>query len=198
MADVVNVDCDGVLYDFTRSMREELLWVGSSEAFDWPDPTTWALHEAWPVGHSDVQAAMERGILEGRVFRYGKPMPGAAEGMRWLAREPGVHVRIVTAKTFDDPAVTHRARRNLLDWLHDWRIPHDTLAFTDSHGKADYRARVVIDDKPDLSWAQPAAVNLLFHQPWNIAVKPAADLRVQRVYGWQQLIDYLRTRRRPW
>lgn len=189
---VINVDVDGVLYDFTEAMRIEVNAVMGIPVLDLPDPTTWELDGSWPVSHAQVTSLMLDGIVQGRVFRKGWVIDAIAKPImhRWI--QSGHHVRLVTAKTFPtDPLATKMARTGMIEWLYENEIPHSTISFTDHHGKLDHRADVIIDDKPDLSWAQLGADNLLFDHPWNRRVdEEAMDiLGVTRVRSWSDIRD---------
>ena len=196
----VNVDVDGVLYDFTDAMREAFDYrYGQGDKHKpstWPDPKTWRLHDSWPVSREEVFDVMYAEILDEILFRVGTPIDYAPEGMRWL-KAAGFHVRVVTSKTFRDPRVTERARISTLRWLYDNEIPYDTISFTsaDKGGKRGILADVVIDDKPTLDWAQSGAINLIFNQQWNKVIPsiPNEVTELNRVFGWQDLMLLLPT-----
>lgn len=165
---IINVDVDGVLYDFTEAMRKEIVLQMGLPLDSLPDPQEWSLQNVWPVTWAQLRSVMHDGIAQGRVFRSGQMLEDV-----WTRRslqhmiDLGWHVRLVTSKTFDDDFITMQARKNMLDWVHTNEIPHHTISFTDESGKLSYRADAVIDDKPTLSWVQWGAENFLYDQPWN-------------------------------
>ncbi len=168
---IINVDVDGVLYDFTGAMRKEFVLQMGLAPDSMPGPSEWRLHKAWPVTWEQLHSVMHDGIAQGRVFRRGQMLEDV-----WTRRslqhmiDLGWHVRLVTAKTFDDDFITMQARKNMLDWIYTNEIPHHTISFTDKSGKLSYRADAVIDDKPTLGWVQRRAWNFLYDQPWNQSI----------------------------
>ena len=199
---VVNVDFDGVIYDFTDAMREAfdyrfgqaMLERGEPVPLSWPDPTEWAVWESWPIDRTAFYEVLYAEVLDGLMFRTGNLIDGAREGMTRLY-QAGWHVRIVTAKTFNDARVTRQARLNTIRFLDEQDIPHHTLVFSDSHGKLDFRAHMVIDDKPDLTrWVQIGAANVLFDQPWNKKLSTIPDFYeapgwFSRGFGWGDVVE---------
>jgi len=182
---LINVDVDGVLYDFVGEMRDQLWEYGHENAYDWPEPDQWDLHTAWGISKKEFYHVMFQGIMEREVFRVGRLVdPEAPEVLRVL-RGLGWHIRIVTAKTFTDREATLRARESTLQWLDSYRIPYDTISFTDKLGKKLYRANVVVDDKPDKSWTQWEARNILFLRPWNEHVQGDTSLEYAR--SWRDI-----------
>jgi hypothetical protein len=165
---IINVDVDGVLYDFTGAMRNEVVAQMGIAPDSLPTPTEWRLHKAWPLTWAQVHGIMHDGIAQGRLFRRGEVIDfgGATLALRNIMAL-GWHVRLVTAKTFDDTFITMQARKNMLDWVYENEIPHHTISFSDRSGKLSYTADAVIDDKPSLEWCQWNAENFLFDQSWN-------------------------------
>jgi len=185
---VVNVDCDGVLYDFTASMIRAFVSQGYTEAPTWSHMRTWNLEETWPVSKTEIYKTMHEGILDGIVFGTGPLLDENIPSVMRTLQSGGWHIRIVTAKTFPARSVTLKARQATLEWLDRYDVPYDTIAFSDSHGKADFRADAVIDDKPDLSWVQPGSLNLLYNHPWNKEVRRTDVLRVN---DWNEIMGVL-------
>jgi len=195
---ILNVDCDGVLYDFTAAMATELSYqYGAPVGTVFPVMRTWALHETWTdYTYHEIHEAMFGGIYEGRLFRFGKLVDEYARDALIDIQSAGWHVRIVTAKTFHpsegseyyDAKLTRelnvRARRATLSWLNDMMIPYDSIAFVGTEGKKSYRADAIVDDKPDLSWTQWGALNMLYNQPWNESVELEPDMTLSRVPSW--------------
>jgi 5'(3')-deoxyribonucleotidase len=185
---VVNVDVDGVLYDFTEAMRYELILTTGVAPNDLGTMHTWDLHKSWPVSREQVLEAMHAGIRRRRMFRNGWLVDENAPNVLRALRASGWWIQIVTAKTFSTPELSYVARQSTLEWLHMEDIPYDTIAFTDHRiGKTGIRADAIIDDKPDLSkWAQMGAMNILYGQPWNEDVGDMGNLAV-RVDDWMDI-----------
>ena len=186
---VLNIDCDGVLYDFTAAMTRAFVSQGYRDAGSWNAMTTWALEVSWPVTKGEVVKVMHEGILDGIVFGTGPLLDDEIPTVLRTLRDDGWHLRIVTAKTFSSNSVTLKARQSTLEWLDRNAVPYDTIAFTDTHGKLDYRADAIIDDKPDLSWMQHGAFNLLYDHPWNRTTPTGGD--VDRVKDWNEVLEVL-------
>ncbi|KKL86676.1 hypothetical protein LCGC14_1942330 [marine sediment metagenome] len=178
---IINVDVDGVLYDFTGAMRNEFVLQMGLAPDSLPDPHEWRLEKVWPVTWAQFHSVMYDGIAQGRVFRRGEMLEDV-----WTRRslrhiiDIGWHVRLVTAKTFDDDFITMQARKNMLDWIYTNEIPHHTISFVDLSGKLSYRADAVVDDKPTLEWVQRGAENFLYDQPWNQIIN-AEEQQITRV-----------------
>lgn len=187
MLPVINVDSDGVVYDFVRGMRVAFNDRGYKGVWDWPEPEHWQLHEDWPVTKAESFKVMYESVLEGRLFRHGRMVKGARVGLANV-RKLGYHVRIVTNKTFTDHDVTLAARVGTLQWYADKKLRYNTIAFSDSaHGKGDFRADVIIDDKPTLEWMQPQALNILYHHPWNAHVNEDEIKHLVRAHTWDDV-----------
>lgn len=192
MKPIINVDVDGVLYNFTDAMRREVCAVMGIPHDELPDPDQWSIHKDWPITGKQFHSVMYDGIAQGRIFRRGEVIDfgGATQALQGLI-VCGWHVRIVTSKTFRDEFITMQARKNTLSWLYENNIPHHTIAFSDSTvGKQSFRADAIVDDKPDISWMQWGADNFLFDQPWNHDVN-AAETGVSRVKNLQAIYQHL-------
>lgn len=188
---VVNVDMDGVVYDFVDAMRDAFDYRRDTfgNTTEWPNPDRWQIWDVWPITRQQFYDVLYAEIREGIMFRYGLEIEGAKAALEGLARR-GWHIRIVTNKTFRDRKITETARASTLWWLSDHKIPYDTIAFTDGEvGKQGLRADMVIDDKPKLSaWAQPDSLNILFDQPWNQPPSlTESGENVVRAFGWHDL-----------
>lgn len=195
----MNIDLDGVLYDFVGALRLAL----EARGYDVPDeaPDSWDF-ASWGLPRKITFSVMKESILEEGVFVIGKEIEGAVEGMEALGGL-GIHRRIVTNKTFSSYGKTpgsvlnYEARSQVIDWLDAYQVPYETLVFTDSSlGKNDHRAHIVLDDKPDLSWVQRWPTrNLLASQPWNLDVDLSLRTMdrlgstVSRVRSWPETVS---------
>jgi 5'(3')-deoxyribonucleotidase len=158
----VNVDLDGVLYDFEAACRE---WGEIRLDKKLPVTDTWSMWEPWGISKREWYEIFHDGIRAEHIFRMGHEEPYALWGMLTL-RAMGFRVRIVTAKRLVYRDTTLRAKISCLRWLDEKEIPFDEIAFTSD--KQGYNADVVIDDKPTMAWAQDGAFNILMGQPWNL------------------------------
>lgn len=158
----INIDCDGVLYDFNEAMTS----VGEQELQRKLPPTDrWSMWDAWGITRDEWYRLFHLAIREYDVFSFGDQVPGALNAVRYLIGE-GHRIRIVTSKKLRYADSTKFAQQQTIDWLHKHGLLNDVeLCFTGN--KQGYPADVVIDDKPTDKWMQPGALNILFGQPWN-------------------------------
>jgi len=199
---VANVDFDGVIYDFTTAMRDAFDYRRANKGgpteqtpAQWPTPTQWSVWEQWPITKTEFYKVLYAEILDGYAFRLGHRIDGAVEGMVRL-KQLGYVVRIVTAKTFHDERVTRKARANTLRFLSDHEIPFDEIVFSGPRGKLDFRADLVVYDMPKLEqWAQPSALNVIFHQPWNQVIPEFPEgIDVARAFSWNDVAQLAEAR----
>lgn len=183
MNPTINVDVDGVVYDFEGQIKryaEKLLQRKLVPA------THWHFWEDWGLTERQWHDLFKRAVLEEEIFLHGPPVDGALGVLSGL-EERGWTIRFVTNKQFpDDPDMTAAARYQTIQWMHKKGLGHHQLAF--AADKTRFDADVVIDDKPDLSWVQKGRINLLYDNPWNrdVRVKSMVNkpLGVNRVHGW--------------
>lgn len=162
----VNVDMDGVIYDFVGTFAKiavEQRWM-PAEAGDSP-PTQWAMWKHWGISRYMFYQMFDVAILRHGLFQIGDPVPGAVDGLAYLL-DRFERVRVVTSKQMKTPEAATAAQQQCLAWLARHVNPSAIeVAFTSN--KRGYLADVVIDDKPTLQWTQKGALNVLFDQPWN-------------------------------
>lgn len=169
---IINVDFDDVVYPFTESMRYLVSDRFGKPLAALPDPTEWSTSE-WGITREEYVDTMRLGVRHGDLYLE-SPMPDARESLRRLAEDHTI--RIVTSCDLEDLHLNARMMEQKLGWLRTWNIHfHDFAGVT--RGKLGYPADVVIDDKPDLSWVQLRALNIMYAQPWNdFSVDEAAGL----------------------
>ena len=194
----VNVDVDGVIYDFVDDARQEFIHRYGAENVEAPANRSWRIWEHWRY-RNDVETdgewvtpggnlfwrVVDVGVTAGRVFRTGRVYEGAVEGMKIL-NDSDYRVRIVTSKSLSNSELRYHAITNTLGMLLDHGIKYDDIAFVNG-SKTQYEAQAVLDDKPAvLNWAQYGARNILFDQPWNQTIDWPGDpeLVIHRVPGW--------------
>ncbi len=166
---IINVDSDGVVYDFIGIVQRRLeRWLDRKLE----TPTSWQVENTWGITREDVVFHFEREAKHG-VFQFGSPIPGAIDGLKALI-DKGHQVRIVTNKAGMGRG-TRAAIQDTAHWYGLKGLLGDLdLVFTRGYDKQAYPADVVIDDQPNLTWIQKNAANILFDQPWNqnLAVIP--------------------------
>lgn len=161
---LINVDLDGVVYDFhsaIHSVAEEYL------AQNLPEPDTWSWHmwEDWGLDlHKWVQL-FRWAVIHRSVFDIGQPVPGAIEALDAL-KDDGWTIRFVTNKCFPtEDLLSYVAKQQAIHWLWSYGLTEHQLAF--SADKSRFDADVIIDDHPHLEWRQEGKHNILFGRPWN-------------------------------
>lgn len=191
---IINVDMDGVVYDFTRHLYNLLRVDGRIPNNVSPASPTWSLWETWDIPEDDFWSYFHQYTLNRGLFRDGNPIEGAVEGLREL-RAHGHRVRIVTSKTLRRASSTAQSRIDTIRFLQDFGLADLEVVFASGrYGKTDYIADVVIDDKPEVrKWAQPnGTLNILFSQPWNMhAPAPSGFINLSRVTSWSQALELI-------
>ena len=181
----INQDLDGVVVQFEAEMKR---LTEGYEGRTLPPWTDWHIHSAWEMDSSQWYEYFERSVMDG-VFRTAKPYPGAIDALNRLL-DSQHRLRFVTSKILHSPAATYKAMSDCLAWLDEYDLLRNEVEVCFTHNKQGYKADVVIDDKPDLSWVQAGAVNILYSQPWNKDVEEF-NLRdggsVVRAHGWDHV-----------
>jgi 5'(3')-deoxyribonucleotidase len=188
MSLTVNVDMDGVVYDFNEAITSYgELRLGRKL----PVTSTWQMWEAWEIGRNEWYEIFHEAIMTGEVFnQHGLDIAGAVKGLKTLIKA-GYRVRMVTSKKLRYPESTQAAQIQVIRWLKHHGLLNDVeLVF--AHDKQGYLADVVIDDKPNLTWAQRGALNLLFWQPWNKHVNTCLYYpTITRVGTWMGVLNQI-------
>jgi len=161
----INCDSDGVLYDYSKEF-----WRMAEKHYGrkFPPSQGWGQHETMGISEKEYWDFFHFCATNG-VFRHGKPIPGGIDALRAWAKE-GHRVRVISHKNLVRSASTYHAQSDMIYWLHNQKILHkvEVVFPLGKFHKQGFPADVVIDDKPDLQWAQAnAALNILFDQPWN-------------------------------
>ena len=188
----INVDLDGVVYPFWQTLAVYI--EERTNGTPRPVPTRWETWMDWGMSKVEWDQWFDAAIWNEVVFREGAPLQGALEVLE-LLQEEGHFIRLVTDKTRQAYSTTSKARMNTELWLLDHYVPHHALSYVNAvEGKRDYKADIVIDDKPECrDWAQPEALNILFGQPWNEDWVYEANAPVKRVHnGWEGVLSLIK------
>ena len=187
---IINVDLDGVVYRFEPEFRRLVekahhLW-GTPVTLD--VATSWSLSESYRISEQQARNIFSQGVKSHNLFHTGDMV---AEAGLWIMRiSKRNEVRFVTEPGFQDqPQIRAAAIQQKAQWLADMGLGNYPLILS-SGSKQGYPADVVIDDKPDLKWAQEGAVNILFDQPWNQSPEfhaPWIGKDLIRAKSWQQV-----------
>ncbi len=183
---IINVDSDGVVYDMVRILKGRL---EEKLGRDLPTPDSWHF-DNWGFPQQDLFGVFEDEARH-NLFGLGGSIPGAVPGIFSLL-DTGHQVRIVTNKSL---MALGKGSKNAMQDVVQWYYGQGLLGAIDlvfTHGnKHGYPADVVIDDKPDMGWAQKDAVNVLFDQPWNqyLTGKAEHESIWIRAMDWQEVLE---------
>lgn len=119
----IGVDIDDVLTDWYGRAHYLCTEAGITNGIT---PRSW--HPFREYGCTDQlwYDVLALGTLSGELYG-GPPYDGAVEQVTRLA-DAGHTIHIVTARGF--LAHGHEIRKQTIDWLNHWGIPHDTLTFS--------------------------------------------------------------------
>jgi 5'(3')-deoxyribonucleotidase len=195
----VGVDVDGVLADLLAPLFQHLnTMLGTAYAAD--HMKDWDITELIPPARRDE--FWNTFGQEVRVHDALKPLPGAIEGMRFLAEHADVYV--VTAYLRSAPTWVHDRDRWLSEHfgVSDKKIVH-------THAKYVFSGAMLVDDKPQtvLRWQEenPNGLGVLWAQPYNAAYDRVGDATSPPVPGtrvdlrtdsWEFLVELV-TRDKP-
>lgn len=182
---IINVDMDGVVYDFPRAFRDMVQrHTGRTHGM----PTTWDWWGEWSMSKGEWMAWFRFGVRSGEIWGDdGYEVPGASRAL-WHLSDAGYYIRLVTHRTYlpglYEVAIGHTAR-----WVARHRIPFQSLCFEGR--KAGILADVVIDDNPGLEWVQNNADNYLFRRDYNAEVELPHRPRIDVVDSWEEILECL-------
>jgi len=201
---LINVDLDGVVYPFDEAVtRLAEHWISHVRypGRDWyrqsltrlPRPSDWEFWHSWGITTEEYAENFWPWAVEHQVFNQTiAPFAGARAGIIEL-RQAGHHIRFVSHKPTQGGEFKHHAIRDAVQWLSWNHIPYDSVVFDGN--KQQYHAEVVIDDKPDCSWVQDDALNILYDQPWNTEEKLTGDWwRTERSEDWTNIVYKIQQR----
>ncbi len=185
MSLVINVDVDGVLYDFHSEMERLGTFYFTRGVM--PPPTQWHVWFDWGISRERWWRFFGWAISQG-VFRNGDAIEdGRGINAIKMWSEDGHRVRLVTSKGGPTNHLVAIAQRDCISWLEqEGVLPFVEVAFTGGD-KSGYLADVIIDDQPNLKWCQEGARNLMLAQPWNVTTDHPLG-GVLRVANWEDLI----------
>jgi 5'(3')-deoxyribonucleotidase len=177
---IVNIDLDGVVYNYVGAMQEYAEGVLGRTLPEW---TEWDVWDQWGIPKGAWKFLFRRGVEDGAIWLNGDPYPGAVEGL-WALSDAEWHIRIVTnrlAHTFGhDIAVEHTVK-----WLKKNAVPYRSIAVIGyGDAKSNYKAVTLVDDSlantdewnKNGAWhlGEPAPVSghgafnaVVFDRPWN-------------------------------
>lgn len=197
---IINVDVDGVLYDFVGALRSHIRSKMGDPDLVLPDPTSWHIWNHWTLGShpmtkQDFYAWFKQAVEHGNLF--GQPQRIITEQapsvlLDWKMNL-GHNVRFVTRKKFPvhEGDMSALAQGQTEKFLHYWGLDEIPIFYVgDGVEKTSYPADLAIDDDPNLQrWVNPDqnAVNILFRQPWNDEVTSSKPPRLIRSNRWDKI-----------
>lgn len=147
---VLNVDLDGVVYDFNRAMfdfindrapgRLDMSW---EEAI----PRSWTYWSQWNMSKGEWVNWFRLGVESGYIWRHGEVYGGAVETL-WNLSDEGVFIRVVTARLAHH-GLHEQAVRNTVDWLEENNVPFRALSFEADKQNFAWPGSFLVDDKPE-------------------------------------------------
>jgi hypothetical protein len=194
---IINIDLDGVVYDFTKAVTDYSAGVlrrelpGAEQRSQMGGGASWDMHKDWGIPEGAWNFLFRRGVEDGAIWLNGDPIPGAIEGL-WALSDSEWHIRIVTTRLYHsfghDIAVEHTSK-----WLKRNAVPYRSLAFVGyGEKKSHYNAVSLLDDSvTNISdWNTEARAGarpgILFSQPWNTEFHGGI-----RAVGWDEAIKVI-------
>lgn len=172
----IAVDCDGVVYEWHRSVRYMLR---AYRGVTMPPIAEW---NEWDAPYKMMSPAdrdwlWKEGVELG-LFRYGHIATGAIVGLRGLL-SAGHSLSVVTHRPT-------QAVPDTLAWLSYLNIPWSEIhILSNEEPKATIDADLLIDDKLENcnEWVASGRIALLYDRPWN--QNQLYLTRVIRCYDWE-------------
>lgn len=176
----VIVDLDGVVFNFTDSLRLYLVQHCGRYEHELPDAKVWDFFiDQWGMTVEEFLDHCNAGVDAGVIFRQGPSWPGAVEGVQAL-KDRGHSVHILTDRSFGN-----LSPQNTIEWLKENEVPFDTITF--SADKTILQADLLIEDRDRNYLAVEAAGNatpVLMTRPWNLDLVGA-----RRVSDWPEFLE---------
>lgn len=178
----VIVDLDGVVFNFTDSLRLYLVQHCGRMEHELPDAEVWNFFmDQWGMTLEEFTDHCNKGVDAGVIFRQGPAWPGSIEGVNAL-KSRGHSVHIVTDRSFGN-----LSPQNTIEWLKENGVPYDTITF--SSDKTIVQADLLIEDRDKNYLAVEQAGNavpVLMTRPWNLDLVGA-----RRVNDWSEFLEFV-------
>lgn len=131
---VLGVDLDGVCADYEGAFRAAVAEMRGIDPSSLPPQTVLDEFSEWGMDAGSFSEFHRRAVVEHRIFRQARPLPGVSEAL-WALSDLGVWIRIIT-------------HRLCVNWAHE-TAAGDTAAWLDEH-QIPYRDLCFIGDKPNV------------------------------------------------
>lgn len=186
---IINIDLDGVVYDFSSAIHSEgarFLGRPVEGSMDW------AIWDSWGVPKGAWERIFRQGVTEGRIWRYGGAVEGALEGL-WELSDAEYHIRILTHR-LNHGHDYRTAVESTAAWLDENVIPYRSLAVVgDGDHKSNYKGHILLDDGPHNidDWVRRTwDTAIVFDRPWNQEVEEGPQ--VARATNWTHGVKLIR------
>lgn len=177
----IGLDLDGVVYDFTESLRYYVVTHKGLVREKLTDAQCWDFFtHQWGWTLQEFLSHAAEGVDAGVIFKYGEPLPGSLEGIQAL-RDSGHTIHVVTDRKFGN-----LSKHNTVEWLDQFNIQYESITFAADKTVLDLD--VFIDDRDKNYWdlTEVGKRCLLFNQPWNSHVETE-----DRVNSWDEVVEKL-------
>ena len=176
------IDLDGVVFNFTESLKLYLVEHCGRMDHELPDAKVWNFFiDQWGMTLEEFTDACDRGVDAGVIFRQGPAWPGAVEGINALKGD-GHTIHVVTDRSFGQ-----KSPQNTIEWLNENDIPFDSISF--SPDKTIVQGDLLIEDR-DRNYVAveqaKSATPVLMTRPWNIDLVGA-----RRVSDWPEFLLFV-------
>jgi 5'-nucleotidase len=176
---ILGVDLDGVCGDYTETFRQVVAEDRGVDPESLSLTRSWDFSE-WGITSPDEFDRLHRlAVLEHRMFRHMRPMPGVAESL-WRLSDAGVWIRIITHRLYVNwgHAV---AVADTVAWLDDTGIPYRDICFLGA--KPEVEAHTYVDDAVHNVEGLRAAGNhvIVYDAPYN------RGLDGPRAHSWSEV-----------
>lgn len=189
MRPILNIDLDGVVYNWHGSfsdfladdtMEADIFWE-DGWTYCHPEPDNWNFYATPGWGAMTFDKFFKNytaHVLDGG-FYDGNIIEGSREALEFLD-EKGFYIRIVTHR-LQFPGHHGFVQRQTAQWLDDYKVPyHDIIYLGKAADKDAFDCFASLDDKPDNATANSG---YLFDRLWN------RDVNHQRRVSWQGFVD---------
>ena len=203
---VINIDLDGVVYDFNDTLNQFIVASGRLPHPDilgntlvpdpnptFPYPQIWDYWEEWGMSKGEWFNWIRRAVSAGAMWRYGNVIEWAQPAL-WVLSDAEYHIRLVTTRL-----VHFGLHKEVLlatsQWLHDNNIPYRSISFVGPEGKSAYQAEIMVDDNVGnlVDWCfNNQKPGIIYDQPWNRDVEPFAGLEIQRAEDWLGVVELVK------
>jgi len=181
---VLGVDLDGVCADYEGAFRDSVVRQLGKDPAGLPPQTVMDAYSQWGLSLEEFEEAHRRAVVEDRMFRHMRPMPGVSEAL-WELSDIGVWIRIITHRLIFNWAHEVSAA-DTAAWLDAHQLPYRDLCFIGD--KPDVGADLYVDDSPTniVSLREADRAAIVFDQPYN------RHLPGPRARSWDEVLSLVR------